>query len=162
MRRRLVPPPPPTKRSASFWGHVKSFLSTVVKPRLDSSSTRPIGGRARPRGRVHVHGGGEAPVPFADISGGRLICPLPLGVKAAAQPAQLSPNKSNNKHINKSRAVNRARAHVHASPLCRWAGGVGGVGGPSRSDVAQKGLEKKKRGISCSTCCFLGAAIKRR
>lgn len=40
-----------------------------------------------------VHGGGRSgPVPFADINTGRLICPLPLGGKAA----QLSLDKKKN------------------------------------------------------------------
>lgn len=44
---------------------------------------------------LHVDGGGGGygPAPFADISGGRLICPLPLGGEAAVVAAQLSLHK---------------------------------------------------------------------
>lgn len=43
-------------------------------------------------------GGRSGPVPFADISGGRLICPLPLNGKAAVMAAQLSLNKKEKMH----------------------------------------------------------------
>lgn len=47
------------------------------------------------RSLLHVDGGGgtNGPVPFADICGGRLICPLPLGARAAVVAAQLSLHK---------------------------------------------------------------------
>lgn len=58
--------------------------------------------------RLVEHGGGRnGPVPFADISTGRLICPLPLGGKAAVMAAQLSLNKKKNTQTNKSHPNNK-------------------------------------------------------
>lgn len=53
-------------------------------------------------GRLVERGGGRSgPLPFADISRGRLICPLPLGGKAAVIAAQLSFNKKKKKKMHK-------------------------------------------------------------
>lgn len=63
--------------------------------------------------RLVEHGGGKSgPVPFADINTGRLICPLPLGRKAAVMAAQLSFNKEKNTQTNRSHRNNRCCIRV--------------------------------------------------
>lgn len=57
----------------------------------------------------------ELPVPFADISTGRLICPFPLGGKAAVIAAQLYRNKRERKK------KNHVAVRTTTQPLMMWA-----------------------------------------